>query len=145
MALVRFDPFRELEEMSARLGPVLVRRGTPGTVDSFGDWAPAMDVQEKEGEYLIKTDLPDVPREQIKVGVENGVLTIEGERRQEKDEKTTHYHRLEREYGKFVRRLTMPSEVEDSKISAEFKDGVLTVHLPKSVAARPKNVSIKVG
>ena len=145
MALIRFDPFRELEELSTRFGPFLSRKQTPGTVDSFGDWAPAMDVQEKEAEYLIKTDLPEVPKDQIKIGVENGVLSIEGERQQEKDEKTTHYHRLEREYGKFVRRLTLPSEVDEQKITAEFKDGVLTVHLPKSAAARPKNVSVKVG
>lgn len=145
MALVRFDPFRELEEMSNRLGAIMGRRGSKDEPEIFGDWSPAMDVEENEGEYLVKADLPEVPKEQIKVGIENGLLTIEGERKQEKDEKTKHYHRLEREYGKFVRRLTVPSEVDEGKVSAEFKDGVLKVHLPKSPAARPKNVSIKVG
>jgi HSP20 family protein len=114
-------------------------------MDSFGDWAPAMDVQETDTDYLVKTDLPEVPKDQIKINIEDGVLTIEGERKQEKDEKTKHYHRMEREYGKFVRRLTIPSEVDVPKVVADFKDGVLSVRLPKSAAVRPKNVSVKVG
>lgn len=145
MSLIRFDPFRDLEEMSTRLGSMLGRRTAQGEVDSFGDWAPAMDVQENDAEYLVKTDLPEVPKDQIKVGIEDGVLTIEGERRHEKDEKTMQYHRLERAYGKFVRRLTVPGEVDESKVAAEFKDGVLSVHLPKLASARPRNVSVKVG
>jgi HSP20 family protein len=145
MSLTRFDPFRELEEMSARLGSLVGRRGLKDEPGIFGDWAPAMDVQETDTEYLVKTDLPEVPKDQIKIGIENGLLTIEGERRQEKDEKTKHYHRLEREYGRFVRRLTVPGEVDEANVSAEFKDGVLSVHLPKSPAARPKTVNVKVG
>ncbi len=146
MALVRFDPFRELEEMSSRVGALLGRRaaGQQGDMDGFGDWAPAVDVQETDTEYLVKADLPEVARDNVKVGIEDGVLTLEGERRQEKDEKTRHYHRLERAYGKFVRRLTVPTEVEEAKVTAEFKDGVLSVHLPKSPAARPRNVTVQI-
>lgn len=146
MALARFDPFRELEEMTARLGTMMGRRrGSDPEVDSFGDWAPAMDVQETSTEYLIKLDLPEVKREKVKVGIENGVLSIEGERQQEKTEDTRHYHRLERAYGKFVRRLTVPTDVDDSRITAEFKDGVLSVHLAKSQTARPRSVDVKIG
>lgn len=146
MALVRFDPFRELEEMSTRLGTMMGRRrNAQGDVDSFGDWVPAMDVQETDAEYLVKMDLPEVRRDDVKVGIENGVLSIEGERQQEKKEETRHFHRLERSYGKFVRRLTVPTEVDDTTVKAEFKDGVLAVHLPKSRAARPRTVDVKIG
>jgi HSP20 family protein len=145
MALVRFDPFRELEDLSTRVGALLARRSGPqADLDVFGDWAPAVDVQESDAEYLVKADLPEVTRDNVKVGIEDGVLTLEGERRQEKDEKTKHYHRLERAYGKFVRRLTVPTEVDETKVTAEFKDGVLSVHLPKSPTARPRSVAVKV-
>ena len=84
MALARFDPFRELEEMSTRLGTMMGRRrNTQGDVDSFGDWVPPMDVQETDTEYLVKMDLPEVRREDVKVGIESGVLSIEGERQHE--------------------------------------------------------------
>jgi HSP20 family protein len=146
MALVRFDPFRQLEEISNRWGAFGPRQATlAGDVDTFGDWTPAMDVQESDTEFLVKTDLPDVPRDQIKVGIENGVLTIEGERRQERDEKTKHYHRLERSYGSFMRRMTVPPGVDDTKVSADFKNGVLAVHLPKSAGARSRGVNVAVG
>lgn len=144
MALVRFDPFRELEEVSTRLGTMFGRRGAGGALDNLGDWAPPVDVEETETEFLVKTDLPDMPREQIKVALEDGVLTIEGERRQEKQEKKPHYHRLEREYGKFVRRLMMPSDIDETKVTADLKNGVLSVRLPKSSAARPRTVAVKV-
>lgn len=145
MALVRFDPFRQLEEMSSRLGAFAGRQSAATDVDTFGEWTPAMDIQESDTEFLVKTDLPDVPREQVKVGIENGVLTIEGERRQEKDEKTKHYHRLERAYGSFMRRMTVPPGVDEAKVSAEFKNGVLSVHLPKSAGARPRSVNVAIG
>lgn len=143
MNLTRFDPFRELEEMSARLGSLLGPRLRPD-FEAFGDWSPAVDVQETETEYLIKADLPDMTREQVKVGIEEGVLTLEGERKQEKEETTKKYHRLERAYGKFVRRLTVPSDVDEARVTAEFKSGVLHVHMPKSKAARPRSVTISV-
>jgi HSP20 family protein len=138
MALARFDPFRELEEMSTRLGTMMGRRrNTQGDVDSFGDWVPPMDVQETDTEYLVKMDLPEVRREDVKVGIESGVLSIEGERQQEKKEETRHFHRLERAYGKFVRRLTVPMDVDDTTVKA--------VHLPKSRSARPRTVDVKIG
>jgi len=145
MNLTRFDPFRELEEMSSKLGSMLGRSPIGrGDLESFGDWAPAMDVQETDVEYLVKADLPDMTKDNVKVGIENGVLTIEGERKQEKEESTKKYHRLERAYGKFVRRLTVPSDVDEARVVAEFKNGVLNVHLPKSPAARPRNVTVNV-
>ena len=148
MNLVRWDPFRELEEMSARLnrfiGPPLARRAPEADGGLFADWAPAIDVQETEKEYLLKADLPEVKKEDVKVDVRNGILTIEGERRQEKEEKGKKFHRIERSYGRFVRRLELPTDVDDQKIAAEFKEGVLNVHLPKSATTKPRSVEIKV-
>jgi HSP20 family protein len=146
MRLVRWDPFRELESLSTRLNQVfgqpLVRSGEEDAV--FADWAPAMDVEETEGEYVMKADLPDVKREDVKIGIEGGVLTVEGERKQEKEEKNKKFHRVERVYGKFVRRLTVPSDADQEKTRAEFKNGVLIVHLPKSAVAKPKQIDVKV-
>jgi HSP20 family protein len=108
------------------------------------DWAPLVDVEETDKEYLIKAELPEVRKEDVKVTIEDGVLSIEGERKHEKEEKTRKVHRIERSFGKFVRRFTVPPEAENAKVTAEFKDGVLHVHVPKSVVAKPKAIEIKV-
>ena len=145
MNLTRFDPFRELEDLSSRLSTYFGPRQPRTTeVDGFSEWMPAVDVQETDAEYLIKADLPEVPKADVKVGLENGILTIEGERKQEKEEKGKKFHRVERTYGKFVRRLSVPSEVDEQKIAAEFKEGVLSVHLPKTPMAKPRNIDVKV-
>jgi HSP20 family protein len=148
MNLVRWDPFKELEDMSTRLnrffGPALPRRAGEEDGAFFADWAPAIDVEETDKEYLIKADLPDVKKEEVKVGVKEGVLTVEGERKQEKEEKGKKFHRIERSYGKFVRRLAVPTDVDEPKIAAEFKDGVLNVHLPKSATAKPRAIDVKI-
>jgi HSP20 family protein len=147
MALVRWDPFRELEGMQSRLNrlfgdPPLSRAGGDGM--SFSGWSPAVDVQETDNEYVIKADLPDVKKEDVKVELLDGALTIEGERQQEKEEKGKKFHKIEREYGKFLRRFALPTEVDPSKVQAEFKNGVLNVHLPKSATAKPKAIDVKV-
>lgn len=145
MNIVRFDPFRELEAMTNRLNrlfdPSIARREGP---DDFGGWAPAIDVEETEKEYRIKADLPEVTKNDVKVNIEDGVLTIEGERKQEKEEKNKKFHRVERVYGKFVRRLNVPSDVAEDQVAAEFANGVLNVRLPKSAGAKPRNVEVKV-
>jgi HSP20 family protein len=147
MALVRWNPFRELEDMQSRLNRLFgdttfPRMGEAGM--SFSAWSPAVDVQETDNEYVIKADLPDVKKEDVKVELLDGTLTIEGERQQEKEEKGKKFHKIEREYGKFLRRFAMPSEVDASKVQAEFKNGVLNVHLPKSSTAKPKAIDVKV-
>jgi HSP20 family protein len=145
MNLVRFDPFRELEDLSSRLNRFFGRPLNGGDeTDGFGVWSPAIDVQETEQEYLVKADLPEVNKSDLKVNVEDGILTVEGERKQEKEEKGKKFHRVERLYGRFVRRMTVPSDVDGSKLAAEFKDGVLSVHMPKAVAAKPRSVDVKV-
>jgi HSP20 family protein len=147
MALVRWDPMRELDDMSARFNRLFALpflRPADENETYLGEFLPAMDVQEIEKEYLVKADLPDVKREDVKVAIEDGVLTIEGERKAEKEEKGKKLHRVERSYGKFTRRLALPGEVDEKKVTAEFKDGVLTVHLPKSAEVKPHGIEVKV-
>jgi len=149
MTLVRWDPFRELEDMSERLNRVFTRsplRTTGGKEHlTVADWIPTVDISETEGEYLIKAELPEVKKEDVKVTVEDGVLTLQGERRQEKEEKGRKYHRVERSYGSFVRSFTLPESVDESGVKAEFKDGVLNLHLPKTEKVKPKAIEVKVG
>ncbi|MDH4082758.1 MAG: Hsp20/alpha crystallin family protein [Nitrospira sp.] len=148
MALVRWDPFRELEEVSDRLNRMFAR---PATRSSNGketmivaDWTPSVDISETESEYQIKAEIPDVKKEDVKVTLEDGVLTIQGERKYEKEEMGKKYHRIERSYGSFVRTFSLPDVIDDDKVKAEFKDGVLNLHLPKSEKAKPKAIEVKV-
>ena len=142
MNLMRFEPFRELEEMTNRLNRIFRKEGDVDGV--FADWAPAMDVQETTNEYLIKADLPELKKEDVKVSVEDGVLAVEGERKLEKEEKGKKFHRVERSYGKFVRRMMLPTDIDQQKVVADFKDGVLNIHLPKSPAVKPRAIDVKV-
>ena len=148
MNLVRWDPFRELEEVSTRLNRLFHqpfgRRSIEEEGSLLAEWAPAVDVQETDGEYLIKADLPEVKKEDVRVELQDGMLCVQGERRQEKEEKGTKFHRVERAYGRFERRLALPSEVDPQKVAAEFEDGVLKVHLPKSASAKPKSIAVKI-
>ncbi|HEX5217818.1 MAG TPA: Hsp20/alpha crystallin family protein [Vicinamibacterales bacterium] len=145
MNLTRIDPWRDLETLSTRLNRLFnTAVARPDDEMPFGDWLPAMDVEETDADYLIKADLPAIRREDVKVGVTDGVLTIEGERKQEKEEKNRKFHKVERSFGKFVRRMSVPTDVDQSKIEAEVKDGLLRVRLPKSVSAKPRSVEIKV-
>lgn len=147
-ALMRWDPFRELEEMSDRLNRMVARPGTKANGKealTVADWMPTVDISETAGEYVIQAELPEVKKDDVKVTLEEGVLTIQGQRRQEKDEKTTKYHRIERSYGTFVRSFSLPDQVNESGVKAEFKDGVLNLHIPKSEKAKPRAIEVKVG
>jgi HSP20 family protein len=105
---------------------------------------PGADVQETDTEFLIKADLPEVAKEDVKVQVENGMLTIQGERKREEETNGKRFHKVEREYGKFVRRFALPVEIDAAKVQADFKNGVLNVHLPKNAKAVPKAIDVKV-
>ncbi len=148
-SVIRWDPFRELEEMSNQMNRLFARRpvGQEGGTEALAvaDWAPAVDVSETEGEYLIKAELPEVKKEDVKVTLEDGLLTIQGERRHEQDEKTKKYHRIERSYGRFVRTFSVPESVDDTKVKAEYRDGVLSLSLPKAEKAKPRAIEVKVG
>jgi len=147
MTLVRWDPFRELESMSDRLNRVFTRPSlSTGGREALtvADWMPTVDISETDGEYLIKAELPEVKKEDVKVTVEGGVLTLQGERRQEKEEKGKKYHRVERSYGSFARSFTLPETVDEGAVKAEYKDGVLHLHLPKTEKVKPKTIDVKV-
>jgi HSP20 family protein len=149
MSLVRWDPFRELEDMTERLNRVFGRplaRTTGGKEHlTVADWIPTVDISETDQEYLIKAELPEVKKEDVKVTVEDGVLTIQGERHQEKEDKGRKYHRVERSYGTFMRSFTLPESVDETAVKAEYKDGVLNLHLPKVEKVKPKAIEVKVG
>ena len=148
MALVRWDPFRELEDVSDRLNRMFARNATPTSNGKetmiVADWTPSVDISETEGEYQIKAEIPDVKKDDVKITLEDGVLTIQGQRKQEKEERGTKYHRIERSYGSFARTFSLPDVIEVEKVKAEFKDGVLHLHLPKSEKAKSKTIEVKV-
>jgi HSP20 family protein len=112
---------------------------------TVAEWSPLVDITEDEKEYLIKAELPDMKKEDVRLTVENDVLAISGQRTFEKEEKGKKYHRIERAYGSFVRSFTLPEDADESRVSADFKDGMLQVHLPKSEKAKPKAIEIRVG
>lgn len=146
--LTRWDPFKEMEELTQRLAPWLGRG--PGReakereAMTVTEWTPVVDITEDEKEYLIKAELPEVKKENVKVTVENGVLSISGERNFEKEEKSRKYHRVERAYGSFLRSFTLPEGTSPDKVTAEYKDGVMNVHLPKEARPKPAAVEVKV-
>lgn len=149
MSIVRWDPFRELEDMSNRLNRVFGRGGLARATEDNGefitfDWAPSVDIAETVEAFEIKAELPDVKKEDVKVTVEDGQLRISGERKQEKEEKGKKFHRVERSYGSFLRSFALPENVDESKLSAEYRDGVLNVRLPKTERAKPKAIAVKV-
>jgi len=147
--LTRWDPFKEVEDLQNRLStlfgraPVRQKNGAEESI-TVAEWAPLVDITEDDTEYLIKAELPEVKKDDVKVAVDNGVLAISGERKLEKEEKDKKYHRVERSYGSFVRTFIVPDDADAEKVNAEFKDGVLKVHLPKSEKAKPKQIEVKV-
>jgi HSP20 family protein len=150
MTLKKWDPFRDLEEFSDRLHRAFGTRHLAPPHDggresmTVADWIPSVDVAEDPENYLIKVEIPEVKRQDVKVDVQDGVLCIHGERRQEKEEKGRKYHRIERSYGTFTRSFSLPDDVDATKIEAEFHDGMLHVKLPKSEATKPKAIEVQV-
>ncbi len=149
-ALTTWDPFRELDELQNRLATIFGRapvrkEGGKEEAMTVAEWAPLVDITEDEKEFLIKAELPEVKKEEVKVSVQDGVLTISGERKYEKEEKGKKYHRVERAYGSFARSFALPDDADAEKVAGEFKDGILKVHVPKSEKAKPKKVEVKVG
>lgn len=148
MNLTKWDPFRELEDVTQRLnrifGHSLVSKGQGSEAMKPAEWAPAVDVSETDEAFVIKAEIPEVKKEDVKVTMQDGALTIQGERRQEKEEKGKRYHRIERSYGSFMRSFDLPNNVDEAKAKAEFKDGLLTLTLPKTEKAKPKAIEVKV-
>ena len=154
-ALMRWEPFtrwsplKELEDMEKRLSsifgrPPLAGNGESKEAISVTQWSPLVDITEDDKEYIVKAEVPEMNKEDIKINVHNDVLTISGERKYEKEEKGKKFHRVERAYGSFMRSFTLPEDADGSKINAEYKDGILKVHLPKSEQAKKKAIEVKI-
>jgi HSP20 family protein len=145
----RWNPFKEVEEMEKRLSTLFGRTPVPTGGDkkeaiTVAEWSPLVDITEDEKEYLIKAEIPEMKKEDIKLNVHDDVLMITGERKYEKEEKDKKYHRVERAYGSFMRSFTLPEDADGSKVNAEYKDGLLKVHLPKAEKAKPKAIEVKI-
>ena len=148
-SITRWDPFRELDDLQNRISTLFGRapvrkEGEKQEALRVAEWAPLVDITEDEKEYTIKAELPDLKKDDVKISVQNDVLAITGERKYEKEEKNKKYHRVERAYGSFSRSFTVPEDADADRVSAEFKDGLLQVHLPKSEKVKPKTVEVKV-
>ena len=142
-----WNPFRETERMLREIDR-LFENGTirfpDGEAMAVAAWTPSVDISEDDKEFVVKAELPEVKKDDVKVTVDDGALMIRGERKAEKEEKGKKFHRIERSYGSFERSFTLPDETDPGKISSEFKDGVLTIHLPKNPNPKTKAVEIKV-
>ena len=145
MRLTRWEPFREMDEMFKGFAPLLGRLPTTRPLEEGYEFMPLADIVERDKEYLIKVDLPDVPKEEVKVLFDDGVLTVKGERKIEKEVKGEKVHRTERFFGMFERSFVLPEDVDPKLIRAESKDGVLMVHIPKvdTPKARPLAISVQ--
>jgi len=146
MTLVRWRPLRDLwniqEEMNRAFGSFSGRTDREELTDGY--WAPAVDIAEANDELKFNVEVPGMKKEDVKVTFQDGILTIKGERKQEKEEKDLNFHRMERSYGSFCRSFTLPTMVQGDKIKANYKDGILSISLPKVEEAKPKEITIGV-
>jgi HSP20 family protein len=141
--LVRWNPFRELSSLQGEMNRLFEGFGRrPPTAETPTLWSPAVDVYEDEHNIVFKAELPGMNKDDIEVLFENGLLTLKGERKLEKEVKEENYHQVERSYGRFVRSFTVPAAVEAEKIAANFKEGLLEVVLPKAEEAKPKTIAV---
>ena len=146
MAMTRFDPYREFATLQDRMnrlfGDVYLR---DEDVAQRGNWVPPVDIYETDShDLVVKADLPDMTREDIEVTVENNVLTLRGTKKLASDVKEEQFRRVERRYGAFARSFTLPNTVDASKVSADYKNGVLTVKLPYREESKPRTINVEV-
>ncbi len=148
MTLQRFDPFRDIVNLRNQMDALFNEMGllprAAGQTEAAATWSPAVDIYETDKEIVLKAELPDIRQEDIRVSVDNNRLSITGERKFESEVKRENYHRIERSYGTFARTFTLPPTVDQDTIRAEYKQGVLTVSLPKREVAQGKNIAIQV-
>ena len=148
MALIRWDPFREISSLQERMNRLFsdVRGRTPfGEEESTrGGWVPAVDIYETGDSLVLKAELPGIPKEDISVEVKDNTLLLKGDKRFEREVKEENYQRIERSYGSFQRAFTLPGTVQQDKVKAKFKDGILEIVLPKVEEAKPKQIKVEV-
>jgi HSP20 family protein len=148
MRVIKWEPFRDMDDMFDRFFAETMRRwpqnAGKASPAQAREWAPAADVSETDGEYLIKADLPAVRKEDVNITVQDGVLTLSGERRQEKHTENEKLHRVERTYGSFARRFALPENADEQGIRAESRDGVILIHIPKHKVEQPQPRQIEI-
>src|SRR5207244_4982512 len=147
--LITWNQLREMEEAQNRVNRFL--GGFPNRLGSgethslaVADWSPEIDISQDNHEYLLKADLPEMKKEDVRVTVEDGILCVSGERKSEKEDHKRKFHRIERSIGNFRRSFTLPEDTDSTKVTADFCDGVLKVHLPTTTRAKSKAVLVKV-
>ena len=148
-ALTQWNQYREMDAVQHSLGRLFglpQARWPAGQEETLkvADWNPLVDISEDGKEYLIKVELPEVKKEDVKISMEEGTLTIMGDRKFEKEESGKKYHRVERAYGSFGRSFALPDDASPGKVTADFKDGILKVHLAKNAKAKPQQVEVSV-
>jgi HSP20 family protein len=149
MNLARWEPFTGIDEMFNRMLPATLGRWPRIALPADGgkyEWSPSADISETDNEFLIRAELPAVKKEDVKVTVDRDVITIEGERRQEKEDKSEKFHRIERFHGTFSRSFSLPENATTEGVRCESKDGILIVHIPKKkveAAAKPKQIKVE--
>ncbi len=155
MSIVRWNPVRELATfpsdilgMQREINHMFDRFFRGGVLDdaelSAGGWMPAVDLAEKDDEFVAKVELPGVNKDDVKITLQDNVLTIRGEKKDEKESKHSNFHRVERSYGSFQRSFALPTSVRSDKVDAQYKDGILTISLPKAEEAKRKQIEVKV-
>src|SRR6059058_5951634 len=144
------NPLREMDEAQNRLNRIFLG-GFPNRIGSgeihslaVADCSPEVDISEDDQGYLLKADLPEMKKDDVRVTVEDGILSVSGERKSEKEDQKRKFHRIERSVGNFRRSFTLPEDADSTKVTAEFHDGVLKVHLPTNARARSKAIEVKV-
>lgn len=151
--IVRWDPFQELQGWNDRMNRLFGNeqrtpartRGNEEENMAFGTWMPPVDIVEGKDKIQLKVELPGIKEDQVDLTVEDGLLTIRGERKFNRESNDDNYHRIERSYGTFVRSFTLPNSVEQTKIQASFAEGVLNIEMPKREETKPKQIQIKAG
>jgi HSP20 family protein len=147
MAMVRFEPFRDLLTSQREYVRLLKEAFSPmsgETEVSTRSWAPPVDIYETEDAIVLKAELPGIDPKDVEVRVEDNTLYLKGERNYEKEINEQNYHRIERSYGSFARSFSLPNSISAEKVKAEYKDGLLTLTMPKREEAKPKTIKIDV-
>jgi HSP20 family protein len=148
--VIPWNPLREMDEAQNRFNPFFLagfpNRMGSGEIDSLtvADWSPDVDISEDDRGYLLKADLPEMKKDDVRVTVEDGILCVSGERKSVKEDQKRKFHRIERSFGNFQRSFTLPEDADSTKVTAEFHDGVLKVHLPTTPIARSKAIEVQV-
>jgi HSP20 family protein len=148
--VITWNPLREMDEAQNRFNPFFFsgfpNRMGSGEIHSLmvADWSPEVDISQDDHEYLLKADLPEMKKDDVRVTVEDGVLSVSGERKSVKEDQKKKFHRIERSFGTFRRSFTLPEDADSTKVTAEFRDGVLKVHLPTTTTPKSKAIQVKV-